>query len=285
VDRSTEEQSMQTSLPTNLPNSRQTTTTTAAPIVDARYLASVAELLRQHKQLSYQAMHLAPAQVVLDLGCGPGTDTIPLAHLLGPRGSVVGVDVDPALVAAADRRASAAGVRAQVRHVHADATRLPLPDATFDACRSERVFQHLAHPERALSELLRVTKPGGSVVVLDPDWGTLSIDSSDVAVERILARVRAERLFANGYSGRALFRLFRGHGLVNLKVQLLPLVTTDYPVVRKLTLLDRVEQEALACGALSLGELTVWLDGRTEAHRTGTFFASVSLVLMAGRKP
>jgi SAM-dependent methyltransferase len=254
-------------------------------MVDAHYLAAAAELLRQHKQVSYQAMHLEPSQTVLDLGCGPGIDTIPLAHLLGSSGSVVGVDADPAMIAVADRRAATAGVTAQVRHVHADAACLPFPDESFDACRSERLFQHLSHPEHALSEMLRVTKCGGFVVALDTDWGTLSIDGGDVTVERILARVRAERLFANGYAGRALYRLFREHGLVSCKAQLLPLSTTDYSVIRELTLLDRVEETALACGAITQGDLAVWLDALTEAHIQGTFFASLSLVLVVGRKP
>ncbi len=49
---------------------------------------------------------------------------------------------------------------------------------------SGRLFQHLSRPEPALREMVRVTRRGGRVAVLDTDWGTRSIDALDVALER-----------------------------------------------------------------------------------------------------
>ena len=60
-------------------------------------------------------MHLQPGHAVLDVGCGPGTDTIVLAGLVGPTGRVVGVDSDAAMIAGADRRAGQAGCYAPAR--------------------------------------------------------------------------------------------------------------------------------------------------------------------------
>ena len=77
--------------------------------IDPQYLDDMAELIKQNKQRTYTWMHIQPGHSVLDVGCGPGIDTIALAKLVGPTGHVVGVDVDVAMIAEADRRAEQAG--------------------------------------------------------------------------------------------------------------------------------------------------------------------------------
>ncbi len=77
--------------------------------IDPPYLDAMAELIKQNKQRTYTWMHIQPGHSVLDVGCGPGIDTIALAELVGPTGHVVGVDVDAAMIAEANRRAEQAG--------------------------------------------------------------------------------------------------------------------------------------------------------------------------------
>ena len=103
--------------------------------VDPQYLAAMAERLKQTKDRSYSLMHVQPGQRVLDVGCGPGTDTIPLAHLVGSTGEVVGVDTDADMIAQASLSAASAGVASWVTHQQADAMALPFATASFDACR------------------------------------------------------------------------------------------------------------------------------------------------------
>ena len=102
------------------------------------------------------------------------------------------------------------------------ATAMPFATGSFDAARSERLFQHLLQPERALAEMIRVTKPGGWVVVADADWYSLSIDTREVDIERRLAEVRADRFLHNAYAGRHLYRQFTAHGLGALQIEVLP---------------------------------------------------------------
>ena len=65
-----------------------------------------------------------------------------------------------------------------------DAQRLDLPDHAFDVARTERTFMHLEATERALAEMIRVSRPGGKVVVFDFDWDTLVVDHPDRASTR-----------------------------------------------------------------------------------------------------
>jgi ubiquinone/menaquinone biosynthesis C-methylase UbiE len=161
---------------------------------------------------------------------------------------------------------------------------LPFDADYFDSCRSERLFQHLLNPAQALSEMTRVTKPGGWVVVADSDWGSLSIDSDETDIERRLARFLAESSLHNGYSGRKLYRLFKQQNLADVLFEVFPFATSNYAVARQGTQAERVEQAALKAGAITAKELLCWQAGREQADLEGTYFSSVNVMLLAGRK-
>lgn len=119
-------------------------------------------------------MRIFPGNTVLDMGCGPGIDTVILGSIVGETGKVFGIDHDPEMVVAAESYAQAENVDGWMKHQQGSALALPFEDEMFDACRSERVFQHLPEPAEALSELIRVTKPSGWIVIVETDWSTLT---------------------------------------------------------------------------------------------------------------
>ena len=252
--------------------------------IDPQYLDSMAELIKENKHRTYTWMHIQPGHSVLDVGCGPGIDTIALAKLVGPTGHVVGVDIDAAMIAEANRRAKQAGCCAWCRHLQGDAAALPLETSTFDSCRSERLFQHVHNPAGVLVEMARVTKPGGWVVILDADHGTWSIDTSEVDIERRLTRVLAERVVINGYAGRQLYGLFKRQQFIDINVEIRPLYFTNYVQFRYGTQMDIIERGALSAGLVTEEELNLWQQKLEDAETTGTFFAHAAGVLVAGCK-
>ncbi len=250
-----------------------------------KYLQRAAELNNQNKQQSYSLMHIQEGQKVLDVGCGPGIDTVALAQMVGPKGKVVGVDLDKSMIAEADRYAEQAGVNEWVFHKQVNSNALPFESETFDSCRSERLLQHLEKPEQTLEEMARVTKTGGWVVDIDPDWGTLSIDTTEVEIERQLVRFKAEHSLKNGYIGRQLYRLFKQQKFIDLQVETLSLYTTNYAIARYICHLDTVEESAVAADVITNQELQHWHTNLTEADKKGVFFASLNLVMVVGRQP
>jgi len=97
----------------------------------------------------------------LDVGTGAGALAFALAPIVR---EVVGVDRVPELLALARERAAAFD---NVTFVEGDATALPFEDFSFDLSGTLRTLHHIARPEIVLSELARVTRLGGRVLVVD----------------------------------------------------------------------------------------------------------------------
>ena len=95
----------------------------------------------------------------LDSGCGAGALAFALAPLVA---EVVGVDLSMELIAAGRERAPA-----NVTLEEGDATALPYAYGEFDVSGCLRVLHHSARPERIVSELARVTRPGGKILIVD----------------------------------------------------------------------------------------------------------------------
>ena len=109
---------------------------------------------------------LAAGERVLDLGSGAGTDSLVAAQMVGPRGSVVGIDMTPAMLATARRAAAELGV-ANADFVEGEVESLPFADESFDVVISNGVIDLVPDKDAVYSEIYRVLVPGGRVQIAD----------------------------------------------------------------------------------------------------------------------
>jgi len=105
-------------------------------------------------------------QTVLDLGSGPGLDSLLAARRVGPTGKVVGVDLCPEMVEKARCNAALLGLH-NVEFVNAGIEKLSLPDGSVDVVISNGVFNLCPDKEGVLAEAFRVLRPGGRVQMAD----------------------------------------------------------------------------------------------------------------------
>lgn len=103
---------------------------------------------------------LGPAAVVLDLGCGPGSNLSRMLRLGLPFTRYVGFDLSPAMLTA--RRVP---TPTAADFVQGDAHYMPFAEESFDVILSTWMFSHLPEPVRVVREALRLLRPGGRLVV------------------------------------------------------------------------------------------------------------------------
>jgi SAM-dependent methyltransferase len=122
-----------------------------------------------------------PGSVVLDLGCGAGTDLLIAAQMAGPAGRAIGVDMTPAMLERAAAGAREMGL-ANVELHESLVESLPLADASVDVVISNGVIDLVPEKEAVFAEIDRVLRPGGRLQIADV---VIHTEVSEDARERI----------------------------------------------------------------------------------------------------
>jgi ubiquinone/menaquinone biosynthesis C-methylase UbiE len=156
--------------------------------------------IQRVRRVAWDALAPAPGHRLLDAGCGAGEAARALA---GAGAEVVALDFSVATVAAAAERHDGSAVT----YVTGDVAALEFPDAHFDSVRCERVLQHLDDPDLAVAELVRVTRPGGRVCLIDTDWESLAVDGlPEDLTTRVRTHITQRSMGHNTAMGRTLRR-------------------------------------------------------------------------------
>jgi SAM-dependent methyltransferase len=109
---------------------------------------------------------LQPGERVLDIGCGAGIDSLIAARMVGPSGSVLGLDMTPAMLAKAARNAEAAGLT-NVEFRQGYMEQLPVADNALDVVISNGVINLTTDKLAVMREVYRVLRPGGRFQIAD----------------------------------------------------------------------------------------------------------------------
>jgi SAM-dependent methyltransferase len=169
-----------------------------AEVYDARFVPA---LFAQWGSVVAAEAGVGKGDRVLDVACGTGALTLAAAEIAGPSGSVVGLDVNPEMLAVARRKP------VQVEWLEGAAEALPLPDNSFDAVVSQFGFMFFDDKPQALREMVRVLKPGGrlAVAVCDAVEDSLGYNAFAQLLDRLFGREVGDAFrapFSLGDAGR-----------------------------------------------------------------------------------
>jgi SAM-dependent methyltransferase len=231
---------------------------------------STMPLLREVAKRSMALLEMQAGEHVVEVGCGSGVFLPLLALAVGETGQVVGLDHAATFVQKARERSEPTR---WVQVDEGDAYALPYAGQSFDAAHCDRVLMHLDDPSAALAEMCRVVRPGGRVVVAEPDWASIVIDSSDHEAMQLLIQ-RANTVRRQPYIGRELNRRMAAVGLIDRRIESVPILSLDYRELVTYGLdLSQAADELAAAKRLDRQQAAVLLDALEAASRDATFCA------------
>jgi SAM-dependent methyltransferase len=237
--------------------------------------------IRRVRAVALDALRPAPGQRLLDAGSGTGDVARQLAGEITETGEVLGVDHSAAFVAAARERET----HPNVTYARGDVTRLDLPADSVDGVWCERVLQHVADPDAAIAELIRVTRPDGRVCLVDTDWSSLAFDSTPVDITAgFLSTVRERFPAFRSPIGRTLRRRLVAAGLED--VEATPVTCFFGDPVSAAVVLPMVNSDVPEAAAMIPAELRErWFAEVAAAGERGDFLAVLTIWVVAGTVP
>lgn len=227
----------------------------------SNYLALVRTVLDQ--------VAVRSGETVLEVGGGSGVVVREIARRTRGESRIIDIDINPYLLREAASLAQQAGLADRISFEEGHAEAIPLPDNSVDVALSFTVMEE-GDADRMLSELVRVTRPGGRVAVIVravdmPSWVNLPVSAG--------VRAKADRpgmvsggVAAAGCADTSLYRRFAAAGLTRLSCS--PQFAVLGPgEISRITI---TKQRILA--ALSEAEAAEWRTALARAEADGTFF-------------
>jgi arsenite methyltransferase len=178
------------------------------------------------RQVVLAALDLEPGEDVLDIGSGPGFLACEMSRKAGPGGSVTGIDPSQSMLSIARARPCPAE-SAPVDFRPGEATALPCAERSFDAVTATQVYEYVQDMPAALAEARRVLRPGGRLLVLDTDWGSIVWRSGDHDRMRRVLDAWDNHL-ADPYLPRRLTGLLADAGFAVTHRSVVPLLNVGY---------------------------------------------------------
>ena len=225
-------------------------------------------------RLTASRLELERVQSALDVGAGLGHWTATLMEILPAQATVVGVERDPRWVANATERAGQLGLTDRCSYVQGVAEALPFEDESFDLVSCQTLLIHVADPTVVINEMRRVVRPGGQLLLSEPNniAGMLVADSTTARrpipelVERIEFALICERGKAalgegNNSVGDLLPGLLAHAGLIDIRCMLNDKTDTLTPPY------EPDDQQALRDAIVSSAESARWIWSRADTQR------------------
>ena len=210
---------------------------------------------------------------VLEVGCGTGAMTRFLAQRDEFSGIAYGIDQSEAFINAATGFAHEENVGDRIKFLVGDVHHIDFPDSTFDAVIAHTLISHVTEPITVLKEMVRVTKPGGTVIIFDGDYASLTFAYPDHEFGHKMDNALAQATFNNTHIMRDLASLLPDLGLVVSNAWGDAIVEIGKGSYFK-SFAEAYAPYVIGSGLIPQQAVEEWLSSQLKSMENGTFFAS-----------
>ena len=239
----------------------------------------LADIVKQ-RQHTLTTLALQPGEKVFDIGCGVGFLTNEMAMLVGKTGQVIGFDQNPEMISHAKQRCE--GLQ-QAEFYEGDAAQLPAEDQAFDAVSCTQVLLYVKDVSKVLTEMRRILKPGGRLVIVETDWRGVVLNSPDDALTKNIFSAWDSAVPSPNLPVH-LGPLLKKHGFSNIQIEAVPILNTEYsPSNFSHGMLDWITKNAEKQGVLNKDQRKAFLADLVERERFGSYFFCVNRFLFSAK--
>lgn len=226
---------------------------------------------------------MPPFAKLLEVGCGTGAVLRSILQRSDFKGRAVGIDQCGFFIDVANKFAQSEGIDTRLNFQVGDAHCLDFPSATFDIVIAHTLISHVTEPLMALSEMARLVRPGGTVVIFDGDYASLTYAYPDHSFGHRMDVALASSTFNNPRIMRDLPRLLPELGLkletawgdavveIGSASFFKSFAETYVPYVKK-------------AGSLPAQAVEAWHEEQQQEMRRGTFFAACNYYTYIARR-
>lgn len=236
------------------------------------------KFFKNYKSATWNALDIRPQQIILDVGCGVGFDIIEMARQF-PNTAFVGVDKSEGLLDIARSRAKSLS---NTRFVINKADQLSFANACFDGARIDRSLQHMKSPDTVIKEMVRVIRPGGRIVVSEPDWGTFVLFNGNEVMSMKMTGLWLQS-FAQPFVGRKLGQILNNNRIENIRWQSHALILNRLSDADVVFDLARLKSNCVETGILSSQEADDWWSEAQASSLNGSFMACLNILECCGQ--
>ena len=237
------------------------------------------EIVRQ-RQHTLNKLSVKRGEKILDVGCGVGFLSYEIALQTGDSGRVSGIDQNSEMIRHANKRCE--NLR-NTEFSEAIANDLPFPEESFDAACCTQVLLYVNDVAQVISEIKRVLKPAGRIIIVETDWRGVVMNSDYDSITRKIFSAWDAAVPSPNLPVR-LAPLLVENGFCNIDVEPIPILNTEYtPSQFSHGMMNWITRNALKKGVITKEQSQKWLDDLDEKGKSGNYFFCVNRFLFSAQ--